>query len=96
MLYKYIPFCSIFISCTEFLKMKNSLDKLTYCFEMTGQLKTLFDHLGYLWLSHRPRDESPLFLLLNQYDRRPELEDEAVAMLGKLVRQFARNFGKNA
>ncbi|MCK9253357.1 MAG: NAD(P)H-dependent oxidoreductase [Clostridiales bacterium] len=32
-------------------------DSPTYCFEMTGQLKTLFDHLGYLWLSHRPRAE---------------------------------------
>jgi len=29
----------------------------TYCFEMTGQLKTLFDHLSYMWLSHRPRKE---------------------------------------
>lgn len=27
----------------------------TYGFEMTGQLKTLFDHLCYAWLSHRPR-----------------------------------------
>lgn len=26
----------------------------TYVFEMTGQLKTLFDHLSYMWLSHRP------------------------------------------
>jgi len=26
----------------------------TYAFEMTGQLKTLLDHLGYMWLSHRP------------------------------------------
>lgn len=29
----------------------------TYCLEMTGQLKTLFDHTGYMWLSHRPRSE---------------------------------------
>lgn len=29
----------------------------TYCLEMSGQLKTLFDHLGYLWLTHRPRKE---------------------------------------
>lgn len=28
----------------------------TYCCGMTGQLKTLFDHLGYMWLSHRPRE----------------------------------------
>lgn len=27
----------------------------TYCMEMTGQLKVLFDHWGYLWMSHRPR-----------------------------------------
>jgi len=26
----------------------------TYCLGMTGQLKTLFDHFGYMWLSHRP------------------------------------------
>ncbi|MDD3840524.1 MAG: NAD(P)H-dependent oxidoreductase [Clostridia bacterium] len=28
-----------------------------YCLEMTGQLKTLFDHLGYMWLAHRPNDQ---------------------------------------
>lgn len=33
------------------------IDSPTYCMEMTGQLKTLFDHLGYMWLSHRPRKE---------------------------------------
>lgn len=33
------------------------IDSPTYCFEMTGQLKMLFDHLGYMWLSHRPRKE---------------------------------------
>jgi multimeric flavodoxin WrbA len=33
------------------------IDSPTYCLEMTGQLKTLFDHLGYMWLSHRPRKE---------------------------------------
>ena len=31
------------------------VDSPTYCFGMTGQLKTLFDHLGYMWLPHRPR-----------------------------------------
>lgn len=29
----------------------------TYAFEMTGQLKTLFDHLSYMWLSHRPNGQ---------------------------------------
>mgnify|MGYP001401705115 CR=1 FL=1 len=33
------------------------IDSPTYCFEISGQLKTLFDHLGYMWLSHRPRKE---------------------------------------
>jgi len=33
------------------------IDSPTYCLEMTGQLKALFDHLGYMWLSHRPRKE---------------------------------------
>jgi len=33
------------------------IDSPTYCLEMTGQLKTLFDHLGYMWLSHRPKEE---------------------------------------
>lgn len=33
------------------------IDSPTYCMEMTGQLKTLLDHLGYMWLSHRPRGE---------------------------------------
>ena len=33
------------------------VDSPTYCFEMTGQLKTLFDHFAYLWLSHRPKKE---------------------------------------
>lgn len=29
----------------------------TYCYNMTGQLKTFLDHLGYMWLSHRPKEE---------------------------------------
>ena len=29
----------------------------TYCLSMTGQLKTLFDHLAYQWMSHRPKKE---------------------------------------
>ncbi len=33
------------------------IDSPTYCFEMSGQLKTLFDHMGYMWMSHRPRRE---------------------------------------
>lgn len=33
------------------------IDSPTYCFEMSGQLKTLFDHYGYMWMSHRPRKE---------------------------------------
>lgn len=33
------------------------LDSPTYCYEMTGQLKTLLDHFAYLWLSHRPCGE---------------------------------------
>lgn len=32
------------------------IDSPTYCYAMTGQLKTFFDHLGYMWLSHRPKD----------------------------------------
>lgn len=32
------------------------IDSPTYCFGMTGQLKTLFDHFGYMWLSHRPKE----------------------------------------
>lgn len=28
-----------------------------YCREMTGQLKTLFDHYAYMWMPHRPRKE---------------------------------------
>ncbi len=32
-------------------------DSPTYCFEMTGQLKSLFDHFAYFWMSHRPRGE---------------------------------------
>jgi len=31
------------------------MDSPTYCFGMTGQLKTFLDHLGYMWLSHRPK-----------------------------------------
>ena len=30
------------------------VDSPTYCMEMTGQLKVFFDHLAYMWLSHRP------------------------------------------
>jgi len=32
-------------------------DSPTYCLEMTGQLKTLFDHFAYMWMPHRPRKE---------------------------------------
>ena len=32
------------------------IDSPTYCLKMTGQLKTLFDHFAYMWLSHRPRE----------------------------------------
>lgn len=30
------------------------IDSPTYVLEMSGQLKALFDHFGYQWLSHRP------------------------------------------
>lgn len=33
------------------------IDSPTYCYEMTGQLKTMFDHFAYIWMSHRPRKE---------------------------------------
>lgn len=33
------------------------IDSPTYCMEMTGQLKTLFDHFGFIYMSHRPRKE---------------------------------------
>lgn len=33
------------------------IDSPNYCFEMTGQLKTLFDHFAFMWMSHRPRKE---------------------------------------
>lgn len=29
-------------------------DSPNYCMGMTGQLKTLFDHMAYRWISHRP------------------------------------------
>ena len=32
------------------------IDSPTYCMEMTGQLKSLFDHLFTAWLSHRPHE----------------------------------------
>lgn len=31
------------------------IDSPTYCMSMTGQLKTLFDHLAFMWMSHRPK-----------------------------------------
>jgi multimeric flavodoxin WrbA len=30
------------------------IDSPTYCNTMSGQLKTFFDHLAYMWLPHRP------------------------------------------
>ncbi|MEG0308535.1 MAG: NAD(P)H-dependent oxidoreductase [Clostridium sp.] len=33
------------------------IDSPTYCFEMTGQLKTFLDHLAYMWMSHRPNKD---------------------------------------
>jgi multimeric flavodoxin WrbA len=32
------------------------IDSPTYCLNITSQLKTLFDHFAYMWLSHRPRE----------------------------------------
>lgn len=32
------------------------IDSPAYCYGMTGQLKTFLDHLGYMWLSHRPKE----------------------------------------
>lgn len=44
--------------CASMIKSKVIIiDSPTYCYEMTGQLKTLFDHYGYMWMSHRPRKE---------------------------------------
>lgn len=28
----------------------------TYCYGITGQLKTFLDHLGYMWIAHRPNE----------------------------------------
>ncbi|MBN2504583.1 MAG: NAD(P)H-dependent oxidoreductase [Bacilli bacterium] len=33
------------------------IDSPTYCLDMSGQLKTLFDHLGYIYMTHRPNGE---------------------------------------
>lgn len=30
------------------------IDSPNRCMGMTGQLKTMFDHIGYLWMAHRP------------------------------------------
>jgi multimeric flavodoxin WrbA len=30
------------------------IESPNYCMEMSGQLKTLFDHMAYRWISHRP------------------------------------------
>ena len=32
-------------------------DSPNYCYEMTGQLKTLMDHLAFMWMPHRPQKE---------------------------------------
>lgn len=29
----------------------------TYCLDMSGQLKALFDHLGFMYMTHRPKKE---------------------------------------
>jgi hypothetical protein len=39
---------------------------------------------------------SPIFLLLNKYDRQPDKEDEAVDILGKHVRQFSDIYARNS
>jgi len=44
--------------CSSMIKSEVIIiDSPTYCYEMAGQLKTLFDHYGYMWMSHRPRKE---------------------------------------
>lgn len=32
------------------------IDSPTYCMEMTGQLKSFFDHQAYRWMPHRPEE----------------------------------------
>jgi multimeric flavodoxin WrbA len=59
------------------------IDSPTYCFEMTGQLKTLFDHFGYIWMSHRPRKE--MFLKIGI-----TLSTAAGAGANKMTKSIAR------
>lgn len=37
--------------------MDQIINSPTYCYGMTGQLKTFLDHLGYMWLAHRPNEK---------------------------------------
>ena len=56
-----IEFCPHYGALNQLLSaMLNAdviiIDSPTYCLEMTGQLKSLFDHLFTAWLSHRPNE----------------------------------------
>ena len=31
------------------------LDSPVYCMDVSGQMKSFLDHLGYMWIAHRPR-----------------------------------------
>lgn len=52
-------FCPHFEYIDPLVKSMDRADVLiistpNYCMEMSGQMKTFFDHLAYRWISHRP------------------------------------------
>ena len=56
-----------------------------YVFNMTGQLKTLFDHLGYRFMAHRP--EASMF-----HKQALAISTAAGAGMGKTSKLIAFNF----
>ena len=56
-----------------------------YVFNMTGQLKTLFDHFGYRFMAHRP--EAPMFR-----KQALAISTAAGAGMGKTAKLIAFNF----
>ena len=53
---EFCPHCSIIAPIALAIEKSDVIiiNSPNYCMEMSGQLKTFFDHMAYRWISHRP------------------------------------------
>jgi len=53
---EFCPHCSVIAPMAVAIEESDTIiiNSPNYCMEMSGQLKTFFDHMAYRWISHRP------------------------------------------